>query len=136
MTNQSIGLSAHLAEYLVSVSVREPDILTELRQETSQHPQSSMQIAPEEGQFMAFLVQLMGAKKTLEVGVFTGYSSLVVALALPDDGKVVACDVSEEFTAIARRYWENAGVTNKIDLHLAPAIETLETNHYQPGSDC
>ena len=85
-----------------------------------------MQIAPEQGQFIALLVQLMGAKKTLEVGVFTGYSSLVVALALPPEGKVVACDVSEEYTAIARRYWQQAGVANKIDLHIAPALETLE----------
>lgn len=126
MSNQTLGLSDRLNEYLKSVSLREPDILTELRQETSHHPMSSMQIAPEQGQLMALLVQLMGAKRTLEVGVFTGYSALVVALALPPDGKVVACDVNEEFTAIARRYWEKAGVTNKIDLHLAPAIETLD----------
>jgi predicted O-methyltransferase YrrM len=86
----------------------------------------TMQIAPEQGQLMAFLVQLIGARKTLEIGVFTGYSSLVVALALPEDGKVVACDTSQEFTAIARHYWQKAGVTNKIDLHLAPAIETLD----------
>jgi predicted O-methyltransferase YrrM len=126
MSNQTLGLSDRLAEYLKSVSLREPEVLTELRQETSHHPMRTMQIAPEQGQFMALLVQLMGARKTLEIGVFTGYSALVVALALPPDGKVVACDVNEEFTAIARRYWEKAGVTNKIDLHLAPAIETLD----------
>lgn len=126
MSDKTLRLSDRLAEYLKSVSLREPDVLTELRQETSHHPMSTMQIAPEQGQLMALLVQLMGAKKTLEVGVFTGYSALVVALALPPDGRVVACDVSEEFTAIARRYWEKAGVTNKIDLHLAPAIETLD----------
>ncbi|MGC8713715.1 MAG: class I SAM-dependent methyltransferase [Leptodesmis sp.] len=126
MSNQTLGLSDRLAEYLKSVSLREPEVLTELRQETSHHPMSTMQIAPEQGQFMALLVQLMGARKTLEIGVFTGYSALVVALALPADGKVVACDVNEEFTAIARRYWEKAGVTNKIDLHLAPALETLD----------
>jgi len=85
-----------------------------------------MQIAPEQGQFMALLVQLIGAKKTLEVGVFTGYSSLSVALALPADSKIIACDVSEEYTAIARRYWQQAGVADKIDLRLAPAIETLD----------
>ena len=85
-----------------------------------------MQIAPEQGQFMALLVQMMGAKKTLEVGVFTGYSSLCIALALPADGKVIACDVSEEYTAIARRYWQQAGVADKIDLRLAPALETLD----------
>ncbi len=126
MANQTLGLEKQLYEYLQSVSLREPEILTQLRQETAQHPMGRMQIAPEQGQFIALLVQLMGAKKTLEVGVFTGYSSLVVALALRPDGKVVACDVSEEYTAIARRYWQQAGVADKIDLHIAPALETLE----------
>ncbi|MBE9051265.1 class I SAM-dependent methyltransferase [Nostocales cyanobacterium LEGE 11386] len=126
MANQTLGLEPQLYEYLLSVSLREPEILTQLRQETAQHPMGGMQIAPEQGQFMALLVQLIGAKKTLEVGVFTGYSSLVVALALPPEGKIIACDVSDEFTAIARRYWQQAGVANKIDLHIAPAIETLD----------
>jgi predicted O-methyltransferase YrrM len=126
MTNQTHGLEPHLYNYLLSVSLREAEILAQLRQETAEHPMAMMQIAPEQGQFMALLVQLIGAKKTLEVGVFTGYSTLVVALALPSDGKIVACDVSEEFTAIARRYWQQAGVTNKINLHIAPAIETLD----------
>jgi len=126
MSNQTIGLNDQLYNYLQSVSLREPEILTQLRQETAQHAMSRMQISPEQGQLMALLVQLMGAKKTLEVGVFTGYSSLVVALALPTDGKVVACDVSEEYTAIARRYWQQAGVDDKIDLHIAPALETLD----------
>ncbi len=126
MSNQTIGLNDQLYSYLQSVSLREPEILTQLRQETAQHSMSRMQISPEQGQLMALLVQLMGAKKTLEVGVFTGYSSLVVALALPTDGKVVACDVSEEYTAIARRYWQQAGVDDKIDLHIAPALETLD----------
>jgi len=126
MSNRTLELSDRLAEYLRTVSLREPAILAELRRETSNHLMGAMQIAPEQGQLMALLVQLMGAKKTLEVGVFTGYSALVVALALPEDGKVVACDVSEEFTAIARRYWKKAGVTDKVDLHLAPAIATLD----------
>ncbi|MBW4555276.1 MAG: class I SAM-dependent methyltransferase [Trichormus sp. ATA11-4-KO1] len=126
MANQTLGLEPRLYEYLLSVSLREPEILTQLRQETAQHPMGGMQIAPEQGQFMALLVQLIGAKKTLEVGVFTGYSSLAVALALPPEGKIIACDVSDEFTAIARRYWQQAGVANKIDLHIAPAIETLD----------
>lgn len=126
MTNQTLGLEKKLYDYLQSVSLREPEILTQLRQETAQHPMGRMQIAPEQGQFIALLLQLMGAKKTLEVGVFTGYSSLVVALALPPEGKVVACDVSEEYTTIARRYWQQAGVADKIDLHIAPALETLE----------
>ncbi|MBD2201995.1 class I SAM-dependent methyltransferase [Calothrix sp. FACHB-1219] len=126
MTNQTLGLEPNLYNYLLSVSLREPEILAQLRQETATHPMAMMQIAPEQGQFMALLVQLIGAKKTLELGVFTGYSTLIVALALPSNGKVVACDVSEEFTAIARRYWQQAGVADKIDLHIAPALETLD----------
>ena len=126
MSNQSIGLSNNLYQYLVTNSVREPEILQQLREETAQHPLVNMQISPEQGQFMGLLVQLIGAKKYLEVGVFTGYSSLAVALNLPEDGQIVACDVSEEFTAIARKYWQAAGVNNKIDLHIAPALETLD----------
>lgn len=126
MGKQTLGLEQHIYDYLHSVSLREPEILQQLRQETDQHPLSQMQISPEQGQFMALLVQLMGAKKTLEVGVFTGYSSLIVALALPPSGKVVACDVSEEYTAIARRYWQLAGVADKIDLHIASAMDTLD----------
>jgi caffeoyl-CoA O-methyltransferase len=99
--------------------------LRKLREETASHPRAQMQIAPEQGQFMALLVQLLGARRTLEVGVFTGYSSLAVALALPADGTIVACDVNEEFTAVARRYWKEAGVDNMIDLRLKPALETL-----------
>lgn len=101
MATRTIGISSPLYDYLLSVSLREPEILTQLRQETALNPVGGMQIAPEQGQFMALLVQLLGAKKTLEVGVFTGYSSLIIALALPPEGKVVACDTSEEFTAIA-----------------------------------
>lgn len=125
MTNQTLGLEPHLYNYLLSVSLREPEILTGLRQETAKQAMGRMQIAPEQGQFMALLVQLIGAKKTLDIGVFTGYSSLVVALALPVDGKVVACDVSQEYAAIARHWWQQAGVADKIDLYLAPAQETL-----------
>jgi predicted O-methyltransferase YrrM len=126
MSKQTLGLEQSLYDYLLSVSLREPAILTQLRQETAQMPRSIMQISPEQGQFMALLIKLIGAKKTLEVGVFTGYSSLVVALALPTDGKIVACDVSEEYTSVARRYWQQAGVADKIDLHIAPALETLD----------
>ena len=126
MSKQTLGLEQSLYDYLLSVSLREADILTQLRQETAQMPMSQMQISPEQGQFMALLVKLIGAKKTLEVGVFTGYSSLVVALALPADGKIVACDVSEEYTSVARRYWQDAGGADKIDLHIAPALETLD----------
>lgn len=126
MSKKTIGLDNQLYSYLLSVSLRESDILRRLREETATHPYSMMQIAPEQGQFMSLLVQLLGAKKTLEVGVFTGYSSLCVALGLPPDGKVIACDISEEYTSIARRYWKEAGVADKIDLRIAPALETLD----------
>ncbi|MBF2050856.1 MAG: class I SAM-dependent methyltransferase [Leptolyngbya sp. IPPAS B-1204] len=119
-------LDASLYQYLLSVSLREPEVLQQLRQETANHPMSQMQIAPEQGQFMMLLIQLMGAKKALEVGVFTGYSSLAVALALPADGKLIACDVSEDYTSVAQRYWQRAGVADKIDLRIAPALETLD----------
>jgi caffeoyl-CoA O-methyltransferase len=126
MSNRSIGLSASLHRYLLDVSLREPDLMQRLREETAQHPESDMQIAPEQGQFMQLLVRLMGAQKTLEIGTFTGYSALAVALTLPDDGQLVACDVSEDYTRIARRYWAEAGVDHKIDLRIAPAVETLD----------
>jgi predicted O-methyltransferase YrrM len=126
MSNQSIGLSDPLYQYLLANSVREPEILTNLRAETATHLLVNMQISPEQGQFMGLLVQLIGAKKCLEVGVFTGYSSLAVALNLPDDGRIIACDVSDEFTSIARKYWQEAGVSHKINLHIAPALETLD----------
>ena len=126
MSNKTGKLHSHLYEYLLSVSLREPEILTQLRQETAQHPHGNMQIAPDQGQFMALLVKLMGAKKILEIGTFTGYSALWMALALPADGTLIACDVSEEYTAIAWRYWQAAGVATKIDLHIAPALDTLD----------
>ena len=126
MSNQSICLSDRLYQYLIANSVREPDILTRLREETLQHPLVNMQVSPEQGQLMGLLVQLIGAKKCLEVGVFTGYSALVVALNLPDDGRLIACDVSDEFTSIAQRYWQEAEVDRKISLHIAPALETLD----------
>ena len=126
MSNRSIGLSDPLHAYLVDHSVREPDVLRRLREETARHPQASMQIAPEQGPLMALLVRLLGARRTIEVGVFTGYSALVVALALPDDGLVVACDIDETYTQTARRYWREAGVDHKIELHLGPAEETLD----------
>ena len=126
MSKQTLGLDQPLYDYLLSISLREPDILRELRDETAHHPRAMMQIAPEQGQFMALLVQLLGAKKTLEIGVFTGYSTLCVALSLPANGTIVACDVSEEYTCVARRYWEAAGVAHKINLRLPPALSTLD----------
>jgi predicted O-methyltransferase YrrM len=118
-------LSEDLRRYLVSVSVREPPILRRLRDETASHPQARWLIDAEQGQFMALLMQLMGARRTLEIGVFTGYSSLAVALALPSDGQIVACEVNEETAAVARRYWSEAGVDHMIDLRIRPALETV-----------
>lgn len=126
MSNRSLGLPDELYDYLLRYGVREPDILRRLREETAQHPESQMQIAPEQGQFMALLVRMMGARRILEIGVFTGYSSTAVALAMPDDGRLVACDVSEEYTAVARRYWEEAGVAGRVELRIGPAAETLD----------
>ena len=126
MTNKTIGLSDELAAYVFKVGAREPDVLARLRQETAALPQHRMQISPEEGAFLAMLVELTGARRCIEIGTFTGYSSTAVALALPDDGKIVCCDVSEEWTSLARRYWDEAGVTSKTDLRIAPAAETLD----------
>lgn len=126
MSTKTFTLDAPLYEYFRTVAFREPEVLARLREETQRLEMAQMQISPEQGQFMALLVKLMGARKTLEVGVFTGYSALAVALALPPDGRVVACDVSAEWTAIGRRYWQEAGVEHRIDLRLAPATATLE----------
>ncbi|WP_009633407.1 class I SAM-dependent methyltransferase [Synechocystis sp. PCC 7509] len=126
MANQTLGLGAQLYNYLLSVSLREADILAQLRQATAiSQPMAQMQIAPEQGQFMGLLIQLIGAKKTLDIGVFTGYSALVVALALPQGGKVVACEMNQEYAQFARHWWQKAGVIDKIDLHIAPAQDTL-----------
>jgi predicted O-methyltransferase YrrM len=126
LSSRTIDIDDRLYSYLIAHSVRDLPVLAELRAETAKHPKAGMQISPEQGQFMALLVELIGAKRTIEVGTFTGYSALVVALALPAEGRVIACDVSEEFTAMARRYWAKAGIANKIDLRLAPANETLD----------
>lgn len=126
MTNDTYQLTAPLYDYLLSVSLREPDLLRRLRAETASLERASMQISPDTGQFLAFLIKLTGAKRVIELGVFTGYSALAMALALPDDGQLIACDVSTEWTAIGRRYWQEAGVNHKIDLRLAPAVQTLQ----------
>jgi predicted O-methyltransferase YrrM len=126
MAGRQVALTDRLQDYVRTHSLREPPLLGELRAETAKLPGAGMQISPEQGQFMALLVELIGARRTLEVGTFTGYSSLVVALALPADGRLIACDVSEEYTAVARRYWAKAGVADKIELRLAPATETLD----------
>jgi caffeoyl-CoA O-methyltransferase len=126
MSLRSIGLDEKLYAYLLDVSLREADVLRRLREETARRENASMQIAPEQGQLMALLVELIGAERTLEIGTFTGYSALVVALALPSHGRVTACEVSEEYAAIARRWWAEAGVADRIEIHVAPAIETLD----------
>lgn len=126
MSRRTIDLSDELYSYLLSVSVRETDIQQRLREETAKHPLGEMQVAPEQGQFLALLVQLIGARRTIEIGTFTGYSTLCVAAALPADGRVLACDISDAHTALARPYWEEAGVAGRIDLRIAPALETLD----------
>jgi len=126
MSNVSVGLAPDLHAYLVEHGVREPDILRRLREETADLPRHDMQIAPEQGALMALLVGLIGARRCIELGTFTGYSSLAVALALPADGEIVCCDVSEEWTSVARRYWSEAGVADRVDLRLGPALETLD----------
>ncbi len=126
MSRDQLSPPDKLEAYIRDVSVREPEILTRLRAETATIKHAAMQISPEQGQFMALLVETIGARRCLEVGVFTGYSSLVVALALPQDGRLIACDVSEDYTSVARRYWAEAGVAHKIDLRIAPAVETLD----------
>ena len=127
MSNQTLGLSAPLLGYVRDVSLRESEVLKQLREDTARDPMARMQIAPEQGQFMALLVRLMKARRALEIGVFTGYSALCVALALPRDGYLLACELSEQWTTIARCYWRRAGVADKIDLRLAPALETLDS---------
>lgn len=126
MSSRTLNVTDRLYDYLKSHSLRETEAQRQLRAETAKQPRAGMQISPEQGQFMALLIRLMGASKTLEIGVFTGYSTLCVALALPEGGRHVACDVSEEWTAMGRRYWQEAGVADKIDLRLAPAIATLD----------
>jgi predicted O-methyltransferase YrrM len=126
MSNKTINLPDSLYEYVLSVSLREAQAARELREATARHPMARMQIAPDQGQFMALIVRLMGARRALEVGVFTGYSALCVALALPKDGQLVACDINREWSDIGRRYWEKAGVAHKIELKIAPALETLD----------
>ena len=126
MSSDTIELNQSLREYLINVSVKEPGVLKDLREETLQLDEFQMQISPEQGSFLSFLVKLINAKHTLDIGVFTGYSSLVVALQLPQNGYVTACDTNEEWTEIAQKYWKEAKVEDKIDLHIAPAVETLE----------
>jgi predicted O-methyltransferase YrrM len=126
MPKRNIELTQTLDDYIVGVSLRESDVQRRLREETARLPMAGMQIAPDQGQLMALLARLVGARRCLEIGTFTGYSALAVALALPADGRIIACDVNPETTAVARRYWREAGVADKIELKLAPALATLD----------
>jgi predicted O-methyltransferase YrrM len=126
VSNKTLNLNDSLYNYMLSISLREPEILKLLRHETSHLTGAQMQISPEQGQFMALIIELLQARKTLEIGVYTGYSSLVVALALPADGKVIACDINNEAATMAKQYWQKASVAHKIDLHLIPGVALLE----------
>ena len=126
MSSSTIGLSNELRKYMLDVSFRDDEILKQLREETLTLKEAQMQISPEQGAFLSMLTKILNAKKTLDIGVFTGYSSLVVARELPDDGLLIACDTSIEWTNIAKKYWRLAKVDKKIDLHISPAKKTLE----------
>jgi caffeoyl-CoA O-methyltransferase len=126
MARRSLELDDRLYDYLVQFGTRESDLLKDLRNETAKLPGAGMQIGPEQGAFMGLLVELIGAKRALEIGTFTGYSSLCIAGALPADGKLICCDVSEEYTKVARNYWRRAGLESKIELRIGPAVATLD----------
>jgi predicted O-methyltransferase YrrM len=126
MPSQDLAIGDELWEYIRRVSRREPELLRKLREETAQYPNSNLQISAEQGQFMALLMRLIRARRTIEIGVYTGYSTLAVALALPDDGRIIACDINEEWTSVARRYWREAGVERMIDLRIGRALATLD----------
>jgi len=137
MSRRTIDLDDTLYQYLLDHSLREHPEQTALREAARKHPRGGMQISPEQGQFMSLLVKLTGAHRTIEVGTFTGYSALTVALALPADGKILACDISDEYTSVGKPYWQRAGVADRIELVIAPAMETLdarlsagEASHY------
>lgn len=126
MSARTVKMTDKLYDYMLDVSLREPTVMRKLREWTQKHPSGGMQISPEQGQFMQFLVRALGAKRCIEIGTFTGYSALAVALALPEKGKLVALDVSEEYTSVAKPYWKKAGVDGKIDLRIGPAKDSLD----------
>jgi len=125
MSNRTISVTAEINDYISDCSAEEPAILTKLRAETAALSDSDMQIGPQQGQFLALLVSVLGAKRVLEIGTFTGYSSLVMAMALPEDGLIVTCDINQKTTAIARRYWQAAGFSDRIQLRLGPGLDSL-----------
>lgn len=126
MSTRTIAVDDRLYDYILKVSLREPDFLRRLRAETAPMQGAGMQISPEQGQFLRFLVEILGVRRAIEIGVFTGYSSTSIALAMPADGRLVACDVNESWTSMARRYWKEAGVEDRIELRLGEAIGTLD----------
>lgn len=134
MSNQTLFLDDNLYRYLIAHSLREPAILEDLRRETAKLEQANMQIAPEQGQFMNLLTRLIGARRIIEIGTFTGYSAICMARALPEDGRLVACDISERWTRIAEHYWRRGGIRERIDLRLAPALQTLDDLLAEDGS--
>ncbi len=136
MANQTLAMNDTLYDYMLSVSLREHEVLRDLRERTAKMSTGGMQIAPEQGQFMAMLVQILGAKKTLDVGVFTGYSSTVVAMALSDDGRVIGLDTNKEWTKMAQQAWKAAGVDHKVSLKLGYAVDSLKAllNEGEEGS--
>jgi len=136
MSTRALSLPPDIYQYLLDHSVREPPVLARLREETANMPGAEMQVSPDQAQFMALLVRLTGARRVIELGTYTGYSSLAMALALPADGRLITCDVSEEWTRVARRYWREAGVEDRIELKLQPAMKSLEEIERAHGPGC
>jgi caffeoyl-CoA O-methyltransferase len=136
MSRRTLTLDDTLYEYLLAHSLREHPEQAALREATRTHPLAGMQISPEQGQFMSLLIKLIDARRTIEIGTFTGYSALTVALALPDDGKILACDISDEYTSVGKPYWRRAGVADKIELVIAPATQTLEARIAAGEANC
>ena len=126
MSNRTLSIDDRLYDYLCDVSINEPELLRQLREETAQLDYSVMQISPEQGQFMSLLIKLMGAKRAIEIGTFTGYSSICVASAMPDDGRLICCDISPQWTSMAEKYWARANLENRIELYTQPADQTLQ----------
>ena len=126
MSNRTLSIDDRTYDYLCDVSINEPELLRQLREETAQLEYSVMQISPEQGQFMSLLIKMMAAKRAIEIGTFTGYSSICVASAMPQDGSLICCDISPQWTSIAEKYWALAGLEEKIELYTQPAEQTLQ----------